>query len=57
MQGDKEVKASHATICSNASLPTIDKASRLAPQNKSVLIYNFLSVCSLGRFLPAHQQA
>lgn len=57
MQGDKELKVSHAPVCGNASLPSVDKASRLTSQSKFVLIYNFLLVFSWGRFFPAHQQA
>lgn len=57
MQGDKELKVSHAPVCGNASLLSVDKASRLTPQSKFVLIYNFLFVFSWGRFFPAHQQA
>lgn len=52
MQADKEVKVSHATACSNVSLPSVDKASGSTLQSKYYLIYNFLSVFSLGKVFP-----
>lgn len=57
VQGDKGAEVSHATACSNASLSSVDKASRSTLPSKYHLIYKFLSVFSSGRVFPIHQQA